>query len=84
MPSLTCDGPVLYNKGSGIGDAEHGIALFPLSKDLILQGAWVTSLRGVRANPRRRRPATQPLRRRERTSGGVCLSEVGRLYGAGQ
>ena len=46
-PFLTCDNPVLYNEGSGIGDAERGIVLFPLSKELMLQAMWATSFRGA-------------------------------------
>jgi Protein of unknown function (DUF4238) len=47
-PFLTCDAPVLSNvDGTGLGDPQNGIVLFPLSKDLMLQGMWVTTFRGA-------------------------------------
>lgn len=43
-PFLTSDAPVVSNiRGTGLGDTKNGIVLFPLSKDLMLQGMWVTS-----------------------------------------
>lgn len=38
---------MLYSKGSGIADVEQGIILFPLSKDLMLQGMWNTPFGGA-------------------------------------
>jgi hypothetical protein len=46
-PFLTCDDPVVYSKGSGIRDTEKGIVLFPLSKNLMLQGMWITRHRSA-------------------------------------
>jgi hypothetical protein len=46
-PFLTCDDPVVYSKGSGIGDTEMGVVLFPLSKNLLLQGMWVAEHRSA-------------------------------------
>jgi hypothetical protein len=44
-PFLTSDNPVVYSRGTGLGDLDNGIVLFPLSKDLMFQGMWKSSFR---------------------------------------
>lgn len=36
---LTCDDPVVFNKGTGLKD-ENAVIIFPLSRFLLLQGMW--------------------------------------------
>ena len=43
---VTCDDPVVFNKGTGLKN-EDAVIIFPLSRFLLLQGMWKSSYRGA-------------------------------------
>lgn len=43
---LTCDDPVVFNKGTGLKD-ENAVIIFPLSRLLLLQGMWKSTYRNA-------------------------------------
>jgi hypothetical protein len=42
---LTCDNPVVFNKGTGLKDT-NAVIIFPLSRKLLLQAMWISNYRG--------------------------------------
>lgn len=42
---LTCDNPVVFNKGTGLKD-QNAVIIFPLSRKLLLQAMWISNYRG--------------------------------------
>jgi len=42
---LTCDNPVVFNKGTGLKD-RNAVIIFPLSRKLLLQAMWISNYRG--------------------------------------
>lgn len=42
---LTCDNPVVFNKGTGLKD-RNAVVMFPLSRKLLLQAMWISNYRG--------------------------------------
>lgn len=44
---FTCDDPALFNKGSGLGDKQNAVIMFPLSRELFLQAMWITTYKGA-------------------------------------
>ena len=43
---LTCDNPVVFNKGTGLKD-RNAVIIFPLSRSLLLQAMWISDYRGT-------------------------------------
>lgn len=41
---LTCDDPVIFNKGTGLKDT-NAVIIFPLSRTLLLQAMWISEYR---------------------------------------
>jgi hypothetical protein len=49
MPGIdfvTCDDPALFSKGSGLGDRQKAVVMFPLSRKLFLQAMWISNYVG--------------------------------------
>jgi hypothetical protein len=44
---VTCDDPALFSKGSGLGDRENAVVMFPMSRTLLLQAMWNSSYKGA-------------------------------------
>ncbi|SRR6266498_6074523 len=42
---LTCDNPLVFNKGTGLKD-RNAVIIFPLSRTLLLQAMWISNYRG--------------------------------------
>jgi hypothetical protein len=42
---LTCDNPVVFNKGTGLKD-RNAVIMFPISRNVLLQAMWISNYRG--------------------------------------
>lgn len=43
---VTGDDPALFSKGTGLADKQNAVIMFPLSRELFLQGMWISAYRG--------------------------------------